>query len=254
MITEHTATRLVIKAKNSSWGFLFAAICVWLGLTAILRVAAITFTCHRIEPRQGQCELAIAGLTTSARQLIDLTQVIEARVEASVTTDARGRESTDYQVVLRTRSGSVDILSSSDFSRQYDIADRINAFITDTNQEDLSIEQDERLISYTFGSALVAFGVWMVLLIVQVTIYTFDRTANTLAIERRLFGVRVNEYPLNDIEDVYALENERSRSRPKTRTVYIHLKSNRRIPMAVPDDDNLINTIRAFLVRSRIPA
>ena len=247
-ILESNANRLVVRVKPSWQLLLFVGMCWFLGLIFAFRPEARTFTCQRVEPREGSCELTITALLDSSTQRINLDQIKEARVSTSTTTDSRGKQSTDYHVLLQTASSSVLIASVSDSNEQQQWADQINAFLARADLRAFTLSRDGRLGLYAVSAVFLGFGLWLAILIFRVTTYFFDKTLGSLAIEQRLIGTWTKEYPLDDICDLeIRLQENRRGNRADTGWLYLQLKSGQRIATNLPPESDLIDSLRSFL-------
>jgi hypothetical protein len=247
-ILENSASRLVIQLAAYRRGLLIAGVCWLIGLLLACSAWATTFACKRIEPKEGYCELITTALLNSSTQRFGLGQIEKVLTLTSTTTDIRGRHSTAYSVQLETTLGNVEIVRAGSLNEQRQWADQINAFLSNTFENDLTLSRDGRLGLYAVSAMFLGFGLWIAILILRETTYTFDRTLGTLVIEHRLVGTWMKEYPLDDIRDleIRLYENPRD-DRKNYRRVFIELKSDRYIPTNLPDDTDLIKLIRTFV-------
>jgi hypothetical protein len=247
-ILENSASRLVIQVAAYRRGLLIAGICWLIGLVLAFSAWSTTFTCKRVEPREGSCELTTTALLNSSTQRFSLRQIEKVRTLTSTTTDNRGRKLTNYSVQIQTTSGSVAIINASDSGEQHQWIDQINTFLSNGAQQELTLNRDGRLGFYVVSAVFLGFGLWIAILILRETTYTFDRTSGMLAIEQHLAGTWTKECPLDDIRDleIRLYENPRD-DRKNYRRVFIELKSDRYITTNLPDDTDLINLIRTFV-------
>jgi hypothetical protein len=113
----------------------------------------ITFTCQRVEPTQGNCQLMSFGLLGSNEITIPLNQLQGAKVDESSDGDT-------YRVVLLTNDGDVPftpICSSGAGEKQKNV-NLINAFIGNTEKTFLRVQQDDRLSAYFLGGIFLIGG------------------------------------------------------------------------------------------------
>ena len=251
-ILENHSSRLVVQVEPSlkpSWqGLLYVGICCCLGLIIAFRAEATTFTCQRVESREGYCELTTIALLNSSTQQITLHQINDAQVSTSTTAGSYGTQITAYHVLLQTASGNVLIANVSNSDEQHHWADQINTFLTSADQRALTLGRDERLETYAWSVVFLGFGLWLAVLTFRVTTYVFDKTLGSLAIEQRLVGTWTKEYPLDDIRDLeIRLQENRRSNRADTGRLYFELKSDRYITTNLPDEGDLIDSICTFL-------
>jgi hypothetical protein len=247
-ILENSTSRLVIQVAAYRRGLLSVGPFWFLGLVMAFSALAITFSCHRVEPKEGSCELTTTALLNSSTQRFSLEQIEKVRTLTSTTTDIRGRQSTDYLVQLETTAGNVEIVKAGSLNEQHQWVDQIDAFLSNTLENDLTLNRDGRPVLYAASAVLLGYGLWIAIFILRETTYTFDRTLGTLVIEQHLIGRWTKEYPLDDIRDleIRLYENPKD-DRKNYRRVFIELKSDRYIATNLPDDTDLINLIRTFV-------
>lgn len=248
-ILEKSSSRLVIQV-GPIWQSLWR-VGMWLGLGLALAFSALAtnLTCHRSESYEGSCELTTTALSGSSTQRISLYQMRSTTVSSIITTDRRGKKSTDYHVLLLTDSGSVAIVNTGDSNEAYRWANQFNAFLSDATQRELTLTRDSRWANYAFGVFLCGVGVWLAAGVLQVATYSFDNTAGTLVIDKQLLYRWSKEYPLNDIRDLEIHDDRIAGER-----LHFELKALRLIATNLPGDSDLTDSIRKFLgVNDRMP-
>lgn len=135
----------------------FACILAGIGIP-LVAARLTTLECERLQPLtdQGTCELTSAGLLGSNTQEIPL-QTIE-RAEVAQSEDDEGNVTYRVELVLADKSVPfVQVWSSGHSGKQEKVA-RINAFVQNSNQTALAIEQDDRLLFVGIGGLFVFIG------------------------------------------------------------------------------------------------
>ncbi len=236
-ILERNSSRLVIQARPIWQGLWFVSICWFLGLALAFSAQATNLSCHRIESHEGSCELTTTALSGSSTQQISLDQIKTAAAAPFTTTDSRGRQITDYHILLQTNLGSVTVVERTNWNETDVWIDRINTFLTNATQRELSLNRGSLWVNYAVSLALCGFGLYLAAFILQVGTYSFNKTAGTLVIEKQLLYKWSKEYPLSDIRDleIHYQETRRNDRVPIGR-LYFELKSLKLIATNLPGD------------------
>ncbi|MGB3491969.1 MAG: hypothetical protein WBA57_04535 [Elainellaceae cyanobacterium] len=199
-IVEQSTYRLTLRLRPwVIWSF--SAMFIGCGLLPIALTSKQELTCDRA-PAPGQCELQGQKLFGNATlKTFQLPQIQRAVLESSRDSDG----DPTYRVVLLTEAGKVPFMSEyqSGRSRHQDNADKINAFLQNSEQLSLYVEHDDRW-SYLLV-LLISSGTGLILLLLmgQVVICDLDRQSDTLLITRRgLLGTKILEHPLGKISGV----------------------------------------------------
>lgn len=150
------------KHENTILLFLFGLIFFVGGISAILFFASENiFTCTRVSGNIGTCQYIEKTIINTKTIDFQLANIKEARVKES----SGGKRS--YSVELYTTEGNpltiTGASSSSGSAEKYSYADKINKFLANTNQKNLNLVYDERLLKYIFGAIFVFAGVGMFL-------------------------------------------------------------------------------------------
>lgn len=228
------------------------------GMIFFLSGVAITYffsrsteiVCRRPEPQRITCTLTekLLGWIPVAQKTVD--QVQGAQVERRRDSDGDNT----YRVSFLTAQGPVPLQDywSSGSSSKGAVAEQINVFVADGGQSESRFTQPMEWFTLLFLLMFGGVGLGMVLG-AQVVLIDADRNKMTLMIEKDgLLGVKQNEYPLNEVEDVY-VDSHRSRKGGRTYRVVIRMASGDEIPLSSfyssgrKSKDDLANQLRNFL-------
>lgn len=226
-----------------------------LGLGIILISSQLsTLKCQRVEPTQGSCQLVNSSLLGSNETKIPLNQLQSAKVDVSKDSDGDNI----YRVVLLTNSGEIPITpGTSDAGEKQKNAARINAFIDNSEEISLHVQQDNHESVYLVGGIFVLVGGGLVfgsLLYREFIVsYTFDKALDLVRLKRQtLFHTKVTELSLREINQVDIKEKTDSDG-DKTYSVWLNLKSGEHISLSlqgITDKQNnqkIAECIRQFL-------
>lgn len=156
-IIEQTDQVLQITDQNRQclWGLLFASPFILIGLGSIsLTAKVITLECQRNSSNQIECQRSITGIFGTEKDRIP-GNLISAK---SVKTSGKG-------AILSTTKGEVKLALYRAFmtDRVNRTVDQLNAFIKDSQQTKISIQQDDRWanslwsINFLFAGMAIAF-------------------------------------------------------------------------------------------------
>jgi len=185
-IRQQTPTQLILRHRPIAlWvmGSFFTIVGV---VIIILFSKASSFTCERVPPNQGRCELIYSHFLMSKSIIISIN-------------DLKGTE------VVTTRARQMDNFftpyGTSSREEQEALAAKINAFLKKTPETSLLIKRDNRWFIYILGSILIVVGLLAELS--KIITVTFDKMVGSLKIERQgLLGTEVIEHPLEEISEV----------------------------------------------------
>jgi hypothetical protein len=233
-ITQHTPTQLTLRhTPIALWliGSIFTIIGV---ITLILFSKASTFTCERVQPNQGNCELIHAHFVISKTLIISLHELKNAEI---VMTRNRQIDSffllkPHYRVTLLTSNQRIplSIYGSTKREKQDIIAAKINAFLKNAEATSLLIKQDNRWLIYFISGLLIIIGLFAELS--KILTITFDKTQESLKIERHgLLGTQCIEHSLQEIKKVKLNTSFAFNSRTVFYQVVLLLKSGEGIPL-----------------------
>jgi len=214
-IIQHTPTRLTLREYPLEL-WLNGGMLVFLSLVLILFSAEVTtFTCQRLGPTQGQCELATASLLNPARRVIELHELHGARLESP------GPHGSG-QVVLLTTGGDVPLTRYQGLSGSKSQAvDQINAFVSDPTAPALTVREDGWRLAFVIGLSAIGFVAALVILVkARIATCTFDKALGKVTLRRRgLLGAQVRAFALRDIVDVqvekHPLMSAGTRAKPR---------------------------------------
>ncbi|TLN23845.1 hypothetical protein FDZ74_03380 [bacterium] len=182
---------------------------IWLvGLFCLLLGLGLTYFLGKLNVLQcqrlagsGSCQLASIGLFGNGEtRTFPLASLRGATVESS----EDGEGGVTYRVAIQFDDGSRPLTTvySSGYAGKETLANRINQFIANPGQAELSIRQDDRFLGMLFGGILALTALAMVALFGQVVTLRLDRTTGLATLKRAgLLGVREGEYPLRDFSD-----------------------------------------------------
>lgn len=209
--------------------FLFGVFFVIAGLFPIVFIAKThSFTCQRIDPKQGMCNLEESGLLGSSTTSIPLNALQGANVQESDDT---------YKVVISTSQGSLPLTSysSSGVSEKETDASQINAFVQDSSQRSLIIRKDTRWLGYLIGGIFILVGGGLVVGLAGITTLSFDKSGNIMTLKRqKLIGTEIITYPISQISGVKLESNISTDSdgdRSETYRITFKLKLGKVIPL-----------------------
>ena len=133
------------------------------GIMLLLSAPLTTLQCDRTESVQVVCQLTSSGVLGQYSTTISPGDLQSAQLEES-----NDSEGTYYRVVLVTKNGKI-LLSDISISigglplGKREIVDRINAFIGNSQQKSLSVQQNDTWFVYPIGASLVAIATYAAL-------------------------------------------------------------------------------------------
>ncbi len=197
---ENTPTVLALRRiPTIIWLASLFCLLLGLGLTYFLGKLHV-LQCQRLAGG-GSCQLASIGLFGNGETLaFPLASLRGATVESSE--DSEG--DVTYRVALQLDGGSrrLTTVYSSGYAGKETIVNRINQFIANPDQTELSVRQDDRFFGMLIGGILALTALAMVAFLGQVVTLRLDRTTGLATLKRTgLLGVREGEYPLRDFTD-----------------------------------------------------
>ncbi|HEY9623161.1 MAG TPA: hypothetical protein V6C78_22585 [Crinalium sp.] len=248
-ITEQTPTRLTLTDHNRQWlwGTLFGLPFMMVGLGIAVVAGNLTkLECRRTPSHQITCQRTITGLLGTKTDAI-LGRVIRAGV---VTDHGTG-------VVLSTSAGQIELVNHREFvgERQIRIAADINAFINDSQQMQLRVQQDDRLEEVANGAVFFLPGIAVILAALSIPMQVFcqlDKTTGQMTLKRRyrVWGTRTATYKLTDIQQAQIVQSPGS-SRHPVYVVQVELKAAKPTALSPPTRDRqqcqtIVNAIHTF--------
>jgi hypothetical protein len=212
-ITEQTPTTLALQTNAGGFGclpLLFGVPFLVSGLAVMLLLGKLTtLDCKRVEPTQVACNLTSAGLLGKQTTSIPAGQLQGADVGVS-----RGDDGDTYRVILVTKTMSIIPLTgvySSGYGGKRQKADRINAFVNDSSQMSLTIQQDDRWFAYIFGGIFTLVGGISIMSMIMVKlprVYVFDKKSGYLYVTfRSLIQSETKQFRLRDIQSAQVVES-----------------------------------------------
>ncbi|OQY56111.1 MAG: hypothetical protein DRR08_13865 [Candidatus Parabeggiatoa sp. nov. 2] len=243
-IRQQTPTQLILRHRPIAlWvmGSFFTIVGV---VIIILFSKASSFTCERVPPNQGRCELIYSHFLMSKSIIISINDLKGTEV---VTTRARQMDNffilkPYYRVILITPTQRIPLTPYGTSSReeQEALAAKINAFLKKTPETSLLIKRDNRWFIYILGSILIVVGLLAELS--KIITVTFDKMVGSLKIERQgLLGTEVIEHPLEEISEVKLNTSSYFNSKTILYQVVLELKT----------DENLLLTANGSMGRAR---
>lgn len=213
--TEQNSSKLTIQISPSFFLLFFGIVFTLTGLFLLYQSTwTTTFTCHRQETGQGQCELSESTPLGTKTQTISVNEVHGATVERPNISDT-GPKSDRVNII--TSKGDIPLTSYyGGLEDNYEIADQINAFVSDPSMPTLTIQKGPSAIGYAASSFFIFVGIAAMLNVALCDTYTFDKTTHTMTWTRQgITGSRVRAYSLDQIKGVQSkIVNHSSGSSP----------------------------------------
>ena len=250
-ILEYTSTKLTICANRPVRHWIVGLVFTLVGLMAIAGPEQMmTFTCDRLTPNQGSCQLVHSSLLFSNEIAIPLENLQQATIEANLSSANQS-----YRIALVTESGQIPLMndSSSNLEEQQLRVNKVNEFLQNPERQSLSIKEDNRLFSYIFGgifigTALVGSGV-----ITQEFTCKFDKSLGSLTLIKKGWGwTRKVKQPISDIIGLQ-VGNPKKREEKNSYKISLVLSSGKRIGLTSGNEPDrqqtktLINCLTTFL-------
>jgi len=201
-IIEQTATELKIQTRGVFDFWLPSCLLMVFGLKCVaFDYDLATLSCHRVQGRQGNCQLVRSSLLGSKIQEIQLASLQGAKVVRAGYTS---------KVVLLTDAGYVPF--AGNYTRWGDkdaIVSEINSFVKNADRRLVKLKQHDSLflgvggIFVTAGIAVIAFG--------KKETYSFDRTLDTLTFKQQSL-LRTKRIQ-HSLPEIYGVEVARTKDR-----------------------------------------
>ncbi|MBE9057495.1 hypothetical protein [Sphaerospermopsis sp. LEGE 08334] len=180
--------------------WIFCSILGSSGLIMPLFIAhAHTFSCRRQTSTLGTCQISIVGLLSKTEKEIALSDIQGTEIK----TFKDSKDNWRSQVILLTKDGEVPPIANTSPN---DVtvktwAKEIEAFLQDSQKQELLIEYDYRLLAYLYASVFVIADLLIVIFLGKVLICHIDKTLGTLTLEYQgLFDKSQKEYKIRDIQ------------------------------------------------------
>ncbi len=241
-IVEYTSTKLTIQQNRPVRHWIIGLIFMIVGLIAILGPEQMTtFTCDRVTPNQGSCQLVHSSLLFSDEITIPLENLQEAKLQFN---QSYGN---DYsRLVLITNNEPIYFKndSGSQLDKQKNIADKINSFIDQENQKKINIQEDNRYFSYIFGGLFLLVGFVGSGVVTQEFTCNFDKSVGCLTLIKK--GFLLTRRVKKPISDIIGLQVDKPQKRQEKKNYRINLilTSGKRIGLASANESNREETKR----------
>jgi hypothetical protein len=245
-ILEKTPTRLTLQAGPNGGKFFIAVFMLVISGFMLIGPQSTVFTCQRHDDGTGECILNEYRLIGSSQLSFKLEAIQAVTIETSYTT-SRGQSVTIYELILKTSTGKFKLSANNLQTQQYQSAERINAFLQDTTQRGLEIKPNAGMDFLPFGLIFMAMAAWQGGVALLVSTLTFDRATAQLTITHHWLMKRAKTYPLAQVGGTRLVVTPASRQQRETKSVHIQMKSGELLPTALPYEDGLMPTIRAYL-------
>lgn len=226
-VLTSSAQHLVLQLRPWSLWFFGGAFMLAGLLPGLLLAEVSTLECRRTE-QPPSCELSRSGLVKDDRYVIPLDQFQGVEVQES-----RSDGSSTYRVVLLTSEGDRPLTgySSSGYAGKERLARQIDAFLNDSSQPQLVIQQDSRWLGYLFTLIFSGSGLLVACVMGNVVTCEFDKLGQSFKLTRQgLWGRKTIQHPLHHIQTVH-LETSRSNKGRTTYRVALGLKNGDRLPI-----------------------
>lgn len=220
---EQTPNKLAFRISITFfWGVgVFLAGIGLLSLLFTLTLTPVTtLTCNRTAPSQlspttlqdtpasAMCELVGINWFGGEKSKTFISGLQGATAETKIKKDSDGKTTSVYRVVLHTNGGNVPFIeeyTAYDNENRQTLIYQINAYVENSLQASLAVQEDDRLVGYT-GFGIGFFFLLLSLLVAAafpVVTCILDKELNRMTIKRQKWlSEKVFEYPLSDILDV----------------------------------------------------
>ena len=203
-IIEQTATELKIQTRSVFDFWVPSCLLIVFGLKCVaFDYHLVSLSCHRVQGRQGNCQLVRLSLLGSKIQEIQLASLQGAKVVRAGYTS---------KVVLLTDAGYVRFAGNYTHWGDKDaIVLEINSFVKNAARRLLELKQYDSLfpglagLFVTAGIAVIAFG--------KKEIYSFDRSLDTLTVKQQ--GLLRTKLIQHSLCEIYGVEVARTKDRDK---------------------------------------
>jgi hypothetical protein len=208
-----------------------------------------TLTCSR---DTGECTVSTWRVTGIER----VTFPVSTLQGGTLTEHAASRGANSYAVLVDTTNGSVPLspFSDQDHAHHDGIAERIDAFAADPHARTLEVRLGPSWLGIGFGLALNVFMVWLGLVGLIRTTYTFDAADRTLVCRRR--GLLAGPGFTLDLGRVVGVRLDHDdRGKTPTHTLRLVLADGTAVELGDPTADGLAARHHADRVREflRVP-
>lgn len=213
-------------------------------------------TCNRTPGQQAQCQLTqtLLGVEIEKESVQGLRS---ARLDRREQTDRNGNVYSNYQIILSTSGGPKPIgEESSNAQHLQSFVEEVNAFTQRQNLTQLDVSIGSESIFLWFCGIFILVGIGLIIMGVQTmfTTWTFDKTKNTFVQRSEtLLGIKVKEYPLQDVFDVRLNPSPRGSGYYNFSRIELEFRDGSTLP-ATPwintesgNKERAIAAIRAFL-------
>lgn len=232
-IIEDNQKILKIQKKTLAPFFLglFGLPFLGMGVMVIFMAQKVILNCQRIEPNQNLCQLTKVSLHQKKTEILS-ESLIGAKVDINKDSDGD-----TYRIILTTSTQNIpltNMYTSGKKNKNINVK-KINNFLKDSNQQSLTIIQDERLFLYLFGIIFVFPGGAMVLggLIAEdlKILFTLTKSTQKFEIKRQKIGQIIEQkYSFSEI-DSFAIKTETDSDGDTTYTLQLKLRSGRVEPL-----------------------
>jgi hypothetical protein len=235
-ITENTNIYLEVEDRNRQylWRLLLALPLVAVGLGLTLATVKVTsLECLRQADKSSICQRTIAGI------LGDEEDRIPGELRSVKVTKASG-----VGIVLGTTTGEVELAPYRTFvtERHERNADRLNAFLKDTQQTKIEIEQDDRLINSMWGGSMLIGGLTIGLFALAIPVRMsckFDRLRDRTIIDKQylVYGNRQTILTLSQLDRAQVRELPFVRNRQPAYTIDLIPANTKKVSLSVPSEN-----------------
>lgn len=214
-ILQQNPTKLILQFRP--WYiWIFGGIFSLVWLPYILNIFSSvtqsnTFTCNRVPPNQGTCELVTTNFLIPITKTIPLPELQGARVDRTTNNDG----SQNQQVILLTKQGEIPF----GFTRTYHpdttvrelnyLSSQINDFVKNSQEPSLSLQKGSPVFGWLVSGVMSINFLWFVFCSEVVTC-DFDKSRGYIIKKRQWFWfiTKIVEYPLSDIIDLKIEEKQ----------------------------------------------
>jgi hypothetical protein len=232
-IIEQTDRILHITDQNRQclWGLLFATPFLLLGLGVILLTAkVITLECQRSASSQIRCQRSVAGILGTEKEQIP-----------GFVTSAKTVKTSGKGAVINTTKGAIELAPYRAFvtDRVDKTVDRLNTFIKDPQQTQISIEQDDRWanslwsINFLIGGIAIACGALAIPLRLSCR---FDLNSGEAIVDKKylLYGDRQTKLSLATIDRSLLKQLPFYINGKPIHNIHLILRDGKKVSLSVP--------------------
>ncbi|MGD1849163.1 MAG: hypothetical protein ACFCBU_00660 [Cyanophyceae cyanobacterium] len=215
-IQENTGSTLEFSVTPIGL-WIFGSVFSIIGLLLIIFLTEnTTLYCDRQAQPEPSCEIRTSGIISSETKSFPISKIIQADIEFNSSSDGgetyRNILLVDKSALVKTKNQSSQSLQSdrpiqvplsfaysSGYESHVDVANQINGFLENPNQNNFQTQVSSAWIIIIFGGVFFLVGV-IVILLSPITVCRMSKFGNQLEFEhRKLWGKSMREVSLNEV-------------------------------------------------------